>query len=194
MPPVSRAIIIASVVVFLLQASGGGAMLGMFALWPTPEVLLLAPWQLFTYSLLHGSVGHIFFNMFAVYMFGSDLERLWGGRRFALTWLASVLSAALLQILVGSLMGAQAPVVGASGGVFGLLLCYGLLFPDRRLMLLIPPIPIRARNFVLIYGTIELFLGVSGLQPGVAHFAHLGGMLGGWLMLRHYRGPGRRGR
>ncbi|MCP5310247.1 rhomboid family intramembrane serine protease [Cognatazoarcus halotolerans] len=194
MPPVSRAIIIASVVVFLLQASGGGAMLGMFALWPTPEVLLLAPWQLFTYSLLHGSVGHIFFNMFAVYMFGSDLERLWGGRRFALTWLASVLSAALLQILVGSLMGAQAPVVGASGGVFGLLLCYGLLFPDRRLMLLIPPIPIRARNFVLIYGAIELFLGVSGLQPGVAHFAHLGGMLGGWLMLRHYRGPGRRGR
>ncbi|MCB1899290.1 MAG: rhomboid family intramembrane serine protease [Rhodocyclaceae bacterium] len=194
MPPVSRAIIIASVVVFLLQASGGGAMLGMFALWPTPEVLLFAPWQLFTYSLLHGSVGHIFFNMFAVYMFGSDLERLWGGRRFALTWLASVLSAALLQILVGSLMGAQAPVVGASGGVFGLLLCYGLLFPDRRLMLLIPPIPIRARNFVLIYGAIELFLGVSGLQPGVAHFAHLGGMLGGWLMLRHYRGPGRRGR
>lgn len=132
--------------------------------------------------------------MFAVYMFGSELERLWGGRRFALTWLASVLSAALLQILVGSLMGARAPVVGASGGVFGLLLCYGLLFPDRRLMLLIPPIPIRARTFVVIYGAIELFLGVSGLQPGTAHFAHLGGMLGGWLMLRHYRGPGRRGR
>lgn len=191
MPPVSRSIIIASVIVFLLQASGGGALLGIFALWPTPEVLLLAPWQLFTYSLLHGSMGHIFFNMFAVYMFGSDLERLWGGRRFALTWIASVLTAALMQILVGTLLGAQAPVVGASGGVFGLLLCYGLLFPNRQLMLLIPPIPIRARNFVLIYGGIELFLGISGLQPGVAHFAHLGGMLGGWLMLRHYRGARR---
>ena len=83
-------------------------------------------------------------------------------------------------------------MVGASGGVFGLLLCYGLLFPNRQLMLLIPPIPIRARNFVLIYGGIELFLGISGLQPGVAHFAHLGGMLGGWLMLRHYRGARRR--
>jgi membrane associated rhomboid family serine protease len=192
MPPVSQALIIANVLVFLLENTGAGRMmLANFALWPTPAVLLYAPWQLVTYSFLHGGFGHIFFNMFAVYMFGGELERVWGGKRFLLTWLASVLAAALMQILVGTLLGQNAPVIGASGGVFGLLLCYGMLFPNRQLMLLFPPIPMPAKVFVALYGALELFLGVFGIQAGVAHFAHLGGMLGGWLMLKHYRGGGR---
>ena len=195
MPPVTQGLIIANVLVFLLQMSGaGGGLLSGFALWPSPEVLVYAPWQLVTYSFLHGSIGHIFFNMFAVYMFGSDLERTWGGKRFAITYFASVITAALCQVLVGTLFGQFAPVIGASGGVFGLLLCYGLLFPNRQLMLLIPPIPMSARMFVTLYGALELFLGVFGFQSGVAHFAHLGGMLGGWLVLRFYRVSTRRRR
>lgn len=192
MPPVTQALIVANVIVFVLELTGAGALLESFALWPTPEAVLAAPWRLVSYSFLHGSVGHIFFNMFAVYMFGSELERLWGGRRYAWTWFASVITAALTQVAVGTLMGSAEPVIGASGGVFGLLLCYGLLFPNRQLMLLFPPIPMPAKVFVMLYGGLELFLGVFGIQTGVAHFAHLGGMAGGWLVLRYYKGGRRR--
>ena len=192
MPPVTQALIVANVIVFLLELTAAGALLDTFALWPTPAAVLFAPWRLVTYSFLHGSLSHIFFNMFAVYMFGGELERLWGGRRFAWTWFASVVTAALTQVLVGTLAGSGEPVIGASGGVFGLLLCYGVLFPDRQLMLLFPPVPMRAKVFVMLYGALELILGVFGVQAGVAHFAHLGGMLGGWLMLRHYKARPRR--
>jgi membrane associated rhomboid family serine protease len=93
-------------------------------------------------------------------------------------------------------MGAEAyPTVGASGGVFGLLLAYGMLFPHQRVMLLIPPVPMKARTLVIVYGVVELLLGVTGTAPGVAHFAHLGGMLFGWLLIRHWRRrPPSRGR
>src|SRR5574337_325006 len=193
MPPVTQALIVANVIVFLLEMSGpGGGLIDAFALWPTPSAVLVAPWRLVTYSFLHGSLGHVFFNMFAVYMFGGDLERLWGGKRFAWTWFASVITAALTQVVVGTLSGVAEPVIGASGGVFGLLLCYGLIFPNRQLILLFPPIPMPAKVFVTLYGALELFLGVLGIQTGVAHFAHLGGMLGGWLMLRYYKGSRRR--
>lgn len=193
MPPVTQTLIVANVIVFLLEMSGpGGGLIDAFALWPTPSAVLVAPWRLVTYSFLHGSLGHVFFNMFAVYMFGGDLERLWGGKRFAWTWFASVITAALTQVVVGTLSGVAEPVIGASGGVFGLLLCYGLIFPNRQLMLLFPPIPMPAKVFVTLYGALELLLGVLGIQTGVAHFAHLGGMLGGWLMLRYYKGSRRR--
>jgi len=186
MPPVIRALIISTALIFLLQMSGGMAYLAPFALWPNLGIVLTAPWQLVTYSFLHGGVGHIFFNMFAVYMFGSELERVFGARRYAMLWFAGVISGALTQVAVGVLLGAQAPVIGASAGVFGLLLTYGVLFPKRRVVLLIPPIPMPAALFVALYGALELFLGVTGLQTGVAHFAHLGGMLGAGLMLRHF--------
>ena len=100
--------------------------------------------------------------------------------------------AGLCQLLVTSWMAASTgdvgSTVGASGGVFGLLLAYGMLFPNQRVMLLIPPIPMRARTLVILYGLFELMLGFTGLQPGVAHFAHLGGMLFGWLLIRYWRG------
>lgn len=192
MPPVTQALIIANVAVFLLQMAGmGGSLIAGFALWPPGSSALgpqFQPWQVVTYSFLHGSLMHLLFNMFALYMFGSDLERLFGSRFFLWFYFASVVSAALSHLLVSALLGAPpAPTVGASGGVFGLLLGFGMYFPRRTVMLIIPPIPMPARVFVTLYGALELFLGVSGYGPGVAHFAHLGGMLGGWLMIQYRR-------
>ena len=176
--------------VFLLQYSGGLPLVEWFALWPDRN---FAPWQLVTYSFLHGSVTHIFFNMFGLYMFGSDIERLFGARFYALFYLVSVIVAGLCHLLVTTAMGSPpAPMVGASGGIYGLLLAFGWFFPQRRVMLLFPPIPMSARTFVIVFAAIELFLGVTGTAAGVAHFAHLGGMLGGWLMIEYRRRFSRR--
>lgn len=196
MPPVTQALIFANVAVFLLESGMGLPLFEWFALWPPSSGLSQAPpfqvWQLVTYSFLHGNLAHIFFNMFALYMFGSDIERLFGSRFFAAFYFVSVLSAAALHLVVNAWMGAGPyPTVGASGGVFGVLLAYGLYFPHRQLMLLIPPIPMRARTFVILYAILELVLGVTGTAAGVAHFAHLGGMLGGYLMIRYRRGSSR---
>ena len=197
MPPVTQALLIANVAVYLLQMTGGTALFAWFALWPPASGFTNAPdfqiWQLVTYSFLHGSLAHIFFNMFALYMFGADIERLFGSRFFLGYYLASVLAAAIVHLVITTWMGAPPyPTVGASGGVYGLLLAYGLYFPNRQLMLLIPPIPMRARTFVIVFAVIALVLGVTGTADGIAHFAHLGGMLGGWLMLRYRRGMFRR--
>lgn len=196
MLPVTRALIIANVLVFLLQLNGM-PLLGTFALWPPavgPDMVSgFAPWQLITYSFLHGGLAHIFFNMFGLYMFGSAVEMLFGRRFFLAYYFASVFAAALTHILVTSFFGGSgAPLVGASGGVFGLLLAYGWYFPERTILLVIPPIPLRARTFVTLYALLELYFGVTGTASGVAHFAHLGGMLGGWLMIVYRRtGPPR---
>ena len=147
-----------------------------------------APWQLVTYAFLHGGLWHVAFNMFALYMFGGPIERVFGTRRFLLYYFVCVVSAALTQLAVAAMLGGLYPTIGASGGVFGLLLAYGLYFPNNRVMLIFPPIPMPARVFVVLYAALELFLGVTGTQAGVAHFAHLGGMIGGWLMLRYWRG------
>jgi membrane associated rhomboid family serine protease len=126
--------------------------------------------------------------MFALYMFGSDIERLFGSRYFLIFYLISVISAALSQLVVTAAMGAPPfPTVGASGGVYGLLLAFGMYFPRRMIVLIFPPIPMQARIFVIVFGALELFLGVTGTQAGVAHFAHLGGMLGGWLVIQYRR-------
>ncbi len=191
MPPVTRALIIANVVAFLLQMNGM-PLLGAFALWPPavgPDMVSgFAPWQLVTYGFLHGGIGHIFFNMFGMYMFGSAVELLFGARFFLYYYFASVIAAALTHIAVTTFFGGSgAPLVGASGGVFGLLLAYGWYFPERTVVLLIPPIPLRARTFVAVYAVLELYFGVTGTASGIAHFAHLGGMLGGWLMILYRR-------
>ncbi|RMH61799.1 MAG: rhomboid family intramembrane serine protease [Bacteroidetes bacterium] len=144
------------------------------------------PWQLVTYAFLHGDLGHIFFNMFALWMFGVQIEHAWGSRRFAIYYFTCVVGAGLLQMLV--MWGQPVPTVGASGGVFGILLAFGMMFPDRYIMLLIPPVPIKAKWFVIGYGALELFFGVTGTQSGIAHFAHLGGMLFGFLLIQYWRG------
>jgi membrane associated rhomboid family serine protease len=126
--------------------------------------------------------------MFALYMFGGPIEQVFGTKRFVLYYFVCVISAALTQLVFSAITGGIYPTVGASGGIFGILLAYGIYFPHTRLMLLFPPIPMKARVFVTLYAVIELVLGVTGTQEGVAHFAHLGGMLGGWLLLRYWRG------
>jgi membrane associated rhomboid family serine protease len=185
MPPVTRAILIANVVVFLLQKITSDAVISLFALWPIGD--LFRPWQVVTYAFLHANVMHIFFNMFALYMFGGALESYWGSRRFAVFYFASVLAAAGTELLVLTESNVVEPVIGASGGVFGLLLGFAWFFPRQKLMLLFPPIPMPAWLFVTVYGALELVLGVTGAQDSVAHFAHLGGMLGGAIMILLWR-------
>jgi membrane associated rhomboid family serine protease len=134
--------------------------------------------------------------MFALYLFGADLERLMGPRYYLALYFVAVLAAACAQLAVATAAasgGSVYPTVGASGGVFGILLAFGLLFPDRTVMLLFPPIPMPARVFVLLYGAFELMNGIMSTRAGVAHFAHLGGMLGGYLALVFWRRrrPGR---
>ncbi len=178
----------------LALLTGGVSLFEWFALWPLGGGF--APWQLASYGLLHGSLLHLAFNMYGLWMFGSELERVWGPRRLLHYYAASVLVAGAVQLLVASGSPIAYPTVGASGGLFGLLLGYAMLFPHRTIVLLIPPIPMPAWLFAVLYGGLELTLGVTGAASGIAHFAHLGGMLGGWLMLRYWRGRppfGRRG-
>ena len=193
-PPVTRTLIGVNVVMFAAELLLGDVFTLKLALWPIQSTPLAGvggfePWQLLTYSFLHAGVWHLFLNMFALYMFGGDLERLWGAKRFLNLYLASVVSAALAQLVVSSIVSVEPyPTIGASGGVFGLLLAFALYFPNRTVLLLFPPIPMPARWFVALYGIVELYLGVTGTQEGVAHFAHLGGMLGAWLLIQYWRG------
>jgi len=192
LPPVTRALLMANVGVFIIQLLTGNLLIGTFALWPfgspqfrgTPSFEI---WQLVTYGFLHGSLTHLLFNMLALYMFGGDIERLLGSQRFLVYYLVCVVGAAVAQLVVlGGMNRPPVPTVGASGGVFGLLLAFGMSFPHRKLMLLFPPIPMPAWLFVTLYGLLELYLGVTGSGVGVAHFAHLGGMVTGYLLLTYW--------
>ena len=192
MPPVTLALIVANVVGYLLQ-SGLPGIVAPFALWPlgsdaaTGGQVSFAPWQLVTYAFLHGGLLHLGFNMLALYMFGSAVERVFNERRYLAYYFVCVVAAGLTQLGFAALTNEIYPTVGASGGVFGLLLAYAIYFPHNRVMLLFPPIPMPARVFVLLYAALELYLGVTGTQEGVAHFAHLGGMVGGYALLRFWR-------
>ncbi|WP_241544368.1 rhomboid family intramembrane serine protease, partial [Xanthomonas translucens] len=198
LPPVTQALLIGNVAVFLLQLLLGDDTFAPFMLWPISNFDAFSPgqnfqiWQLLTYGFLHGGFSHLLFNMLALYMFGGPLEQTWGNKRFLTYYLVCVAGAGLCQVLVGwwavSNGGDPYPTLGASGGVFGLLLAFGMLFPNQRVMLLFPPIPMKARTFVIVFGALELIMGFTGWQPGVAHFAHLGGMLFGWLLIRYWRG------
>jgi membrane associated rhomboid family serine protease len=186
MPPVTQSLLIANVVVFLLQLQTGDWLERLLALWPPGAGF--APWQLVTYGFLHSGLGHIFFNMLGLWMFGSDIERLFGSRYFLLYYFACLVSAGLCQLVVVSMAGGPAyPTLGASGALYGLLLAFGMYFPRRMVMLIFPPIPMPARIFVIVFGGLELLFGVMGTADGVAHFAHLGGMLGGWLTIQYRR-------
>jgi len=194
MPPITKALVAANVAMFLLELAAPG-LVNFLALWPLGSGSFgagFAPWQLVTYAFLHGGVFHLLFNMFGLYMFGSAIEQVLGQRRFLAYYSVCVVSAALTQLLFAAISGGVYPTIGASGGVFGVLLAYGMYFPNNRVMLIFPPIPMPARVFVTVFALIELFLGVTGTQEGVAHFAHLGGMVGGYALLRHWRAIPRR--
>jgi membrane associated rhomboid family serine protease len=191
MPPVTQALLLANVAIFFLGELLGPGLLAPFALWPIGHGFW--PWQVGTYAFLHGSFGHLFFNMLGLWMFGSELEHVWGQRRFIQFYAASVIAAAVTQLVVNALLGSIAPTVGASGGLFGLLLAYAMLFPNRTILLFFV-IPMKAKWLVALYGILELYQGIYVMNSGVAHFAHLGGMLGGVLVLRYWRGQAPFGR
>lgn len=228
MPPVVKNLILANVVfliaTFVLEQMNIDLYTILGLHFPLSEKFRLH--QIFTHMFMHGGLTHIFFNMFALYMFGRVLENVWGPKRFLIYYLVTGLGAAALHSFVNFLeyesvvsklspeqvayvkeVGYQiysegknfsdpllskmnlilnTPTVGASGAVFGVLLAFGMLFPNTELMLLFPPIPIKAKYFVMGYGALELYLGLA--QPGsnVAHFAHLGGMLFGFFMIRYW--------
>ena len=199
MPSFIQILIGVNVVAYALQQVLGNAPINLLALWPPFQgewmnSSLLSPWQTLSYAFLHGSLMHLGFNMFGLWMFGGALERRWGSGRVALAFFASVFTGALAQIVASLLVDmGGAPVIGASAGVFGLMLAYALVFPESRILLLFLPIPLPARVFVVVYAAIELTLGVTGTQAGVAHFAHLGGLVGGGFAVWMSRGGARRG-
>jgi len=192
MPPITLTLILLNVMVYGLAIFTGPDLAHTFALWPPGSGDAFHYWQLVTYSFLHGSPLHLGFNMLALWMFGAELERRWNDLRYLLTYLLSVVVAAMTQIAAGGYFGASGgAVVGASGGVFGLLLAYAMYFPNRVITLVfLPFVRIPARTFVFLYGLVELVLGVTGTAAGVAHFAHLGGLFGGWLGVQYFRGRG----
>ena len=199
---VTRILVLSNVAIFALQGLVGDSIIATFALWPVgrfqvPEFqgeVGFHAWQLVTSAFLHANLAHLFLNMFALFTFGRDVERVLGAKRYASLYAAAVLSAALVLVVVVSstvtATGAPNPTVGASGGVFGVLLAFGLLFPRRMVLLLFPPIPMPAWLLVLSYALLELANGVFGTTDGIAHFAHLGGMLGAYLVLRRFRASG----
>ncbi len=194
-PPVIKNLLIINGLVFLAQIAGdmnpgGGLYRIMYhmMLWPVGYDVFW-PWQLVTYGFMHGGFGHIFFNMFGLWMFGVQLENSWGSRRFALFYFVCVIGAGLIQLAASAVAGPPPiPTVGASGGVLGILLGFGMMFPNTYIMLIIPPIPIKAKYFVFGLGALSLLGGTTGFQSDVAHFAHLGGMLFGFLVIQYWRG------
>lgn len=202
MPPVVFMLLLVNGLAFAAQFVAGNWLVENLALWPvgTPAVAnspigpMRVPdfevWQLLTYSFLHGGPLHLFTNMFAMWMFGTQIEYLWGSRMFSVYYLVCVVGAGMVQLVVASMAVAEVgvyPTIGASGGVFGVLLAFGMMFPNQRIMLLIPPIPMKAKWFVILYGAFELYAGITGTMSGVAHFAHLGGMLFGFLLIQYWR-------
>lgn len=196
LPPVVKLLLVANGVMFVLEFVIGPGLIAGLALWPlnlasNPGAEYLQPhfqiFQLLSYSFLHGSPLHLLLNMYALWLFGSRMENVWGSNAFAVYYIVCVLGAGLVQLLVATLSNGHYPTIGASGGVFGLLLAFGMRFPNEMLILIFPPVPIKAKWFVLFYAAFELWAGVTGSAAGVAHFAHLGGMLFGFLLLLYWR-------
>ncbi|MBD3609987.1 MAG: rhomboid family intramembrane serine protease [Gammaproteobacteria bacterium] len=197
-PSIVQILLILNGIAFIFLIAASGPIMESFALWPLGMMGIeiaegIAPsfhiWQLISYAFLHGSVFHLLINMYALWLFGSRIEYAWGSKAFAIYYFVCALGAGLVQLLIASQTmseGTIYPTVGASGGVFGLLLAFALTFPDERLMLIFPPIILKAKWFVLLYAGVELYAGVTGTLAGIAHFAHLGGMLFGFLLLVYW--------
>lgn len=207
MPPVVKNLVILNGIMLLITFLTGDFMYEKFALFYIDSPLF-KPYQLVTHIFMHGSFIHLFFNMYSLVIFGIVLEQVWGSQKFFLYYMVTGLGAAALHLLVmyieagsyqnaamaGSAIAAQhleilrlTPTVGASGAVYGVLLAYGMLFPNNVLQLLFPPIALKAKWFVMIFGAIELWMGLSNSGGNIAHFAHLGGMLFGYLLILYWK-------
>ena len=203
-PPVTKNLILVNILIYIATALNENFMIGTFGLF-YPSSPYFHWWQVITHMFMHGGFWHIFFNMYTLFIFGVVVERIIGSKKFALFYFVCGLGAAALQIgtqyiemqafisagAADSIAAPKAtPTVGASGAIYGVLIGYAMLFPDSKMTLLFPPITLSAKWMVIIFAAIELFTGVIGWVDGVAHFAHLGGMLIGWLMIRWWRRRG----
>ncbi len=196
LPPVIKLLLLSNIFIFILEQSFAKPLISNLALWPlnlndVQHLRFARPqfeiYQLVTYAFLHGSLMHIGLNMYALWLFGTRLENDWGSKLFTIYYFVCVVGAGLVQLIFASLSGGYYPTIGASGGVFGLLLAFGMRYPNDILILVFPPIPLKAKWFVMIFAAIELWAGVTGTEAGVAHFAHLGGMLFGYFLIRYWR-------
>jgi len=189
--PVVKKLLIANGAIFVLQFMLPGDMLiRYFALFPNQIITQFALWQLVSYMFLHGNLWHIFFNMFTLFMFGREVERYFGSKKFIQFYALTGISGGICHILFN--WGATIPVVGASAAIYGVLVAFAVLFPHRVITLLlffILPIQLKARTLVLVFVGLSLFMGLQsqlyGTSESVAHLAHLGGALAGYLYLRH---------
>lgn len=187
-PPAVKYLLIWNGIFFLLTSSIyglgwtplGEVLAPFLVLKPFGEGFL--PWQLVTYMFLHADIGHIFFNLIALWIFGQALENLWGTRRFLIYYFLTGIGAGLIHLFIDGVS-----AIGASGAVFGILLGFGMMFPNQYIIMLFPPIPIKAKYFVGIYGAVELFSGLSRAETGVAHFAHLGGLIVGFILIKLWK-------
>ena len=190
-PQAVKSIIIINLLVWVMTTlDRNGLILSYCSLYPGYGNVLpvwFRPWTFVTYMFIHGGFAHLFFNMYALFIFGSVLERVWGTKKFLFYYFATGIGAGLIHIGVQVLTNDCVPTVGASGAIFGLLLGYAMLYPDSIMGLVFPPITMKAKWFVLIYAAIELALGVSGAQSGVAHFAHLGGLVVGLAIMLYWK-------
>lgn len=193
-PPAIKNLILINIVIFVASFTPGiGEFLQKYApLYPFASPHFY-PWQFVTYMFMHAGIWHIGFNMFALWMFGQAIENLWGTKRFLIYYFITGMGAGLCFILINNgpvmLPNGQmfyVPTIGASGAVYGILLAFGMMFPNRRIMLLFPPIPMKAKYFVAIFGGLELFMGIGNFGSGVAHFAHVGGIIFGFILIKFW--------
>jgi len=205
-PPVVKNLIMINIIMYIATVIFGNVMYEKLALFPFNSPLF-HPYQILTHMFMHGGFWHIFFNMYTLFFFGCILENVWGGKKFLLFYLVTGIGAALCHSGVlylqeihalrtaGEMAYAQilaTPTVGASGAIYGLLLAYGMMFPNNQLQLIFPiPIALKAKWFVMIFGGIELVTGLKGMGGNVAHFAHLGGMLFGYFMIVYWKKKGK---
>ncbi len=206
-PMVVKNIIIINVVMYVITMLTGDFMYEKFALFYFKSPYF-EPYQIITHIFMHGGFFHLFFNMYTLFIFGSVLERVWGEKKFLFYYFATGLGAAFLHLGVmyleinslnsafmsGDISASAAikqiymtPTVGASGAIYGLLLAYGMLFPNNTMQLIFPPIALKAKYFVMIFGALELFLGLSNAGGNIAHFAHLGGMIFGYFLISYWK-------
>jgi len=190
-PEVTRNIIAINVLLFIATIYSGNTMYEYLALFNYKSNYFHG-WQMITHMFMHGSFTHLIFNMFGLYMFGSRLEQMWGAKRFINFYLITGLGASLLHTLVQDyeitqgLVSINQPTVGASGALFGILVAFAMYWPNTQLFLMFIPVPIKAKWAVIGYAAFELFAGISGFQAGVAHFAHLGGALFGFILVQYW--------
>lgn len=204
-PTVTKNLVAINILMFIATLVNENFMVANFAMF-YPASPFFKPWQILTHMFMHGGFWHIFFNMYSLLMFGSILERSLGPKKYLIFYFVTGLGAVALHTGVEWLQArvfiangiAQAyqqllvtPTLGASGAIYGVLIGFAMLYPQARLTLIFPPIPMTAKWLVIIFAAIELFSGINGIQDGVAHFAHLGGMLFGWLLIRWWRKQGK---